>query len=41
MRKLVVDDIADLRAYERERDDLRREIIAMKRHRRIERRQPE
>mgnify|MGYP003346453536 CR=1 FL=1 len=35
MRKLVVDDIADLRAYERERDDLRREIIAMKRHRRI------
>ena len=35
MRKLVVDDIADLRAYERERDDLRRAIIAMKRHRRI------
>jgi hypothetical protein len=36
MRKLTIDDISDLRAYERERDDFRREIIELKRRRRIE-----
>jgi Protein of unknown function (DUF3501) len=36
VRKLSVDDIVDLRAYERERDDFRRRIIDLKRHRRIE-----
>jgi hypothetical protein len=36
MRKLTIDDIADLRAYERERDDFRRSIIELKRRRRIE-----
>ena len=35
MRKLTVDDILDLRAYERERADLRRAIIDLKRRRRI------
>ncbi len=30
MRKLTVDDIVDMRAYERERDDLRRRIIDLK-----------
>jgi len=35
MRKLTVDDIRDMRAYERERDDLRREIIELKRVRRV------
>src|SRR5436190_24366144 len=35
MRKLTVDDIVDMRAYERERDDLRREIIDLKRLRRV------
>src|SRR6478672_12295404 len=35
MRKLTVDDIVDMRAYERERDDLRREIIDLKRVRRV------
>ena len=35
MRKLTVDDIHDLRAYERERDDFRREIIELKRARRV------
>ncbi|MDQ1457593.1 MAG: hypothetical protein QOH28_3213, partial [Actinomycetota bacterium] len=35
MRKLTVDDIVDLRAYERERDDLRRQIIDLKRLRRV------
>lgn len=35
MQKLAVADIADLRAYERERDEFRREIIAMKKRRRI------
>jgi len=35
MRKLTIDDIADLRAYERERDEFRREIIAMKKRRRV------
>src|SRR3712207_4698094 len=33
--KLTLDDIADLRAYERERDDFRKHIIELKRHRRI------
>ena len=33
--KLTLDDIADLRAYERERDDFRRHIIDLKRLRRI------
>jgi len=35
VRKLTVDDIADLRAYERERDDFRRRIIDLKRIRRV------
>jgi len=35
MRKLTVDDIADHRAYERERDAFRRHIIDLKRRRRI------
>ena len=35
MRKLTVDDIVDLRAYERERDDFRRRIIALKKTRRL------
>lgn len=35
MRKLTVDDIADHRAYERERPGFRDHIIAMKRRRRI------
>ncbi len=35
MAKLTLDDIADLRAYERERDDFRQEIIALKKRRRI------
>ncbi|HUI49986.1 MAG TPA: DUF3501 family protein [Acidimicrobiia bacterium] len=35
MRKLTVADIADMRAYERERDDLRRRIIELKRLRRV------
>ena len=35
MRKLTVDDIVDRRAYERERDDLRRQIIDLKRLRRV------
>jgi len=35
MRKLTVDDIADHRAYERERDAFRRYIIDLKRRRRI------
>lgn len=34
-RQLVLEDIADLRAYERERDDLRRRIVALKRRRRV------
>ena len=33
--KLTIDDIADLRAYERERDDFRRHIIDLKKQRRI------
>jgi hypothetical protein len=35
MRKLTIDDIKDLRAYERERDDFRRYIIDLKRRRRV------
>ena len=35
MRKLTIDDIKDLREYERERDAFRAEIIAMKKRRRI------
>jgi hypothetical protein len=35
MRKLTVDDIVDARAYERERDELRRHVIDLKKHRRI------
>jgi hypothetical protein len=35
MRKLTVDDIADLRAYERERAEFRARIIAMKKQRRL------
>jgi hypothetical protein len=35
VRKLTVDDIVDHRAYERERDEFRAAIIAMKKRRRI------
>ena len=35
MSKLTIDDISDLRAYERERDDFRREVIDLKRRRRV------
>jgi hypothetical protein len=35
VRKLTVDDILDLRAYERERDEMRAAIIALKRRRRV------
>jgi hypothetical protein len=35
MRKLTVDDIVDMRAYERERGELRRRIIDLKKIRRI------
>ena len=35
MTKLALDDIADLRAYERERIEFRQEIIALKKRRRI------
>lgn len=35
MRKLTVDDIVDHRAYERERDEFRSMIIAMKKRRRV------
>ena len=34
-RKLTLDDIADLRAYEREREDFRAEVIALKKRRRV------
>ncbi len=34
-RKLSLDDIADLRAYEREREQFRDRIIALKAHRRV------
>ena len=33
--KLTIDDIADVRAYERERPDFRQEVIAIKKRRRI------
>jgi hypothetical protein len=33
--KLTLDDIADLRAYERERDEFRRHVIALKKRRRV------
>ena len=35
MSKLTLDDISDLRAYERERADFRRDVIALKRRRRV------
>jgi hypothetical protein len=35
MSKLTLDDITDLRAYERERDEFRRDVIALKRRRRV------
>ncbi len=35
MRKLTLDDIVDMRAYERDRDDFRRRIIELKRSRRV------
>jgi hypothetical protein len=35
MRKLTADDIPELRAYNKERDDLRRRIIALKARRRV------
>jgi uncharacterized protein DUF3501 len=35
MRKLTTDDIKDMRAYERERDEFRRSIIELKRRRRV------
>src|SRR5437868_5222162 len=35
MQKLTLDDIKDVRAYERERDDFRRHIIDLKRRRRV------
>jgi len=34
-RKLQIDDILDLRAYERQRDELRRQVIALKQRRRV------
>jgi hypothetical protein len=36
VKKLTVDDIADHRAYEKERDDFRAHIIDMKRRRRVQ-----
>lgn len=35
MPKLTLDDIADVRAYERERDTFRADVIALKRRRRV------
>jgi hypothetical protein len=35
MPKLTLDDISDLRAYEREREDFRRDVIELKRRRRV------
>ena len=35
MTKLTMDDIVDLRAYERERDEFRQRIIALKKRRRV------
>jgi len=36
MQKLTLDDIKDLREYERERDEFRRHIVAMKKRRRVQ-----
>jgi hypothetical protein len=36
MRKLTFDDIKDLREYERERDEFRRQIVEMKKRRRVQ-----
>ncbi len=36
MRKLTLDDIEDLRQYERERDEFRRHIVEMKKRRRVQ-----
>ena len=36
MRKLTIDDIKDLREYERERDEFRRHIVDMKKRRRVQ-----
>ena len=36
MNKLTIDDIKDLREYERERDEFRRHIVAMKKRRRVQ-----
>ena len=36
MRKLRLDDIKDLREYERARDEFRRQIVAMKKRRRVQ-----
>jgi hypothetical protein len=35
MTKLTIDDISDLRAYERERDEFRARVIALKKRRRV------
>lgn len=35
VRRLTLQDISDLRAYERERDDFRRRVIALKQRRRV------
>jgi hypothetical protein len=34
-RRLTLEDIADVRAYERERDEFRRQVIALKKRRRV------
>ncbi len=36
MRKLTIDDIKDLREYERERDEFRQHIVDMKKRRRVQ-----
>jgi Protein of unknown function (DUF3501) len=36
MHKLTLDDIKDLREYERERDEFRRQIVEMKKRRRVQ-----
>ena len=36
MRKLTFDDIKDLREYERDRDEFRRQIVEMKKRRRVQ-----
>jgi hypothetical protein len=36
MTKLTLDDISDLRAYERERDEFRRDVIQLKKRRRVQ-----